>query len=94
MIKCVYLQKGAVMTDKELRRLKRTDLLEIMFYLRDEIDELKKENESLKYRIDELSKAAMNAKTEISDSSVLRIADAVRNIVSESTTENTVQHED
>lgn len=82
------------MTDKELRRLKRTDLLEIMFYLRDEIDELKKENESLKYRIDELSKAAMNAKTEISDSSVLRIADAVRNIVSESTTENTVQHED
>lgn len=82
------------MTDKELRRLKRTDLLEIMFYLRDEIDELKKENESLKYRIDELSKAAMNAKTEISDNSVLRIADAVRNIVSESTTENTVQHED
>lgn len=82
------------MTDKELRRLKRTDLLEIMFYLRDEIDELKKENESLKYRIDELSKAAMNAKTEISDNSVLRIADAVRNIISESTTENTVQHED
>lgn len=82
------------MTDKELRRLKRTDLLEIMFYLRDEIDELKKENESLKYRIDELSKAAMNAKTEISDNSVLRIADAVRNIISESTTKNTVQHED
>ncbi len=73
------------MTDKELKRLKRADLLEIMFYFRDEIDNLKKENESLKSRIDELSKAAMNAKTEISDNSVIRIADAVRNIINEST---------
>lgn len=73
------------MTDKELKRLKRADLLEIMFYLRDEIDNLKKENESLQFRIDELSKAAMNAKTEISDNSVSRIADAVRNIINEST---------
>lgn len=76
------------MTDKELRRLKRADLLEIMFYLRDEIDELKKENESLKSRIDEMSDAAMNERTEISDNSVLRIADAVRNIIKEDKSEN------
>ena len=76
------------MTDKELRRLKRADLLEIMFYLRDEIDELKKENESLKSRIDEMSEAAMNERTEISDNSVLRIAEAVRNIIKEDKSEN------
>lgn len=85
------------MTDKELRRLKRADLLEIMFYLRDELDKLKKENESLKSRIDEMSDAAMKERTEISDNSVLRIADAVRNIINESTagtSEDTIQDGD
>lgn len=85
------------MTDKELRRLKRADLLEIMFYLRDELDKLKKENESLKSRIDEMSDAAMKERTEISDNSVLRIADAVRNIINENTagtSEDTIQDGD
>ena len=36
------------MTDKEIKKLKRADLLEILYYLQKEIEELTKENESLK----------------------------------------------
>ena len=36
------------MTDKELRSLKRADLIEILYYLRRENDELREENEALK----------------------------------------------
>lgn len=43
------------MTDKELRKLKRSDLLEILFYMREENDSLREENNNLKARIDELS---------------------------------------
>lgn len=71
----------AAMTDKELRKLKRSDLLEIMFYLRDELDKLNKENESLKSRIDELSKAALNtgaSNTVLSDELKSQITDAVK----------------
>ncbi len=40
------------MTDQELRRLKRADLNEILYYLQKENDELREENEKLKSRID------------------------------------------
>lgn len=40
------------MTDQELRRLKRADLIEILYYLQKENDELREENEKLKSRID------------------------------------------
>ncbi len=40
------------MTDKELRSLKRADLIEILYYLRRENDELREENEKLKSRLD------------------------------------------
>lgn len=41
------------MTDKELRRLRRKELLELLFYLRRELDEAKKENESLRRQLEE-----------------------------------------
>lgn len=66
------------MTDKELRRLKRSELLELMFYLREELDKLKEENESLKSRIDDLSKAAMESQNNLSDEFVKTISDAVK----------------
>lgn len=40
------------MTDKELRKLKRAELLEILFYLRKENDSLKQENTELKQRLE------------------------------------------
>lgn len=39
------------MTDKEVRKLKRTELLEILFYLEKELEELKQENEELRQRL-------------------------------------------
>ncbi len=51
------------MTDKELRRLKRTELIEILYYMRSEIDELKAENEQLKFRLDAFLKEAIQKKT-------------------------------
>ena len=41
------------MTDKELRKLKRADLLEIMLAQSREIDALRKENVELRERLDE-----------------------------------------
>lgn len=41
------------MTDKELKKLKRTELLELMLYLRQELDLVKHENEELRRRLEE-----------------------------------------
>lgn len=38
------------MTDKEVKKLKRAELLELLFGMRKEIDRLLSENESLKQR--------------------------------------------
>ena len=40
------------MTDKELRKLKRSELMEILYYLQKEVDTLQKENESLKQQLE------------------------------------------
>ncbi len=42
------------MTDKELRKLKRVELIEILYYMRNEIDELQAANQRLETRIDQL----------------------------------------
>lgn len=42
------------MTDKELKKLKRSELIEILYYMRREIDDLRAENEKLESRIDRL----------------------------------------
>ncbi len=48
------IDKGVVlMTDKELQKLKRPELLEILLSLKSESDNLKKENEELRIAIDE-----------------------------------------
>ena len=39
------------MTDKELRKLKRSELMEILYYLQKEVETLQKENESLKQQL-------------------------------------------
>lgn len=39
------------MTDKELRKLSRVELVEILVYLRKEIDALKQENQELRQRL-------------------------------------------
>lgn len=50
------------MTDKELRKLKRADLIEILYYLKRENEELKAENEKLNSRLDALVGEAIRMK--------------------------------
>lgn len=52
------------MTDKELRKLKRADLIEILYYLKRENEELKAENEKLNSRLDALVGEAIRIKNE------------------------------
>lgn len=47
------------MTDKELRRLKRTELLEIVFYLQKEIEDLRQENASLRQSAGSITEDAL-----------------------------------
>ncbi len=39
------------MTDKELKKLKRTDLLEMLFYMQKEMETLRQENENLRQQL-------------------------------------------
>ena len=39
------------MTEKELRKAKKDDLIEMLYYLRTEIDELKAQNDQLRAKI-------------------------------------------
>lgn len=55
------------MTDKELRKLKRSELIEILYYMRQEIDELNEKNKKLEERLDMFIKDAVSDKTEKSD---------------------------
>jgi hypothetical protein len=41
------------MTDAELRKLRRQELLEILFEMRSELDKVKSENERLRKRLEE-----------------------------------------
>lgn len=52
------------MTDKELRKLKRADLIEILYYLKRENEELTEENEKLRSRLDALVGEAIQIKNE------------------------------
>ncbi|MDE6833704.1 MAG: hypothetical protein K2J39_05595 [Ruminococcus sp.] len=40
------------MTDKELHKLKRSELLDLLYYIRKELDKLQEENESLKKQLE------------------------------------------
>lgn len=54
------------MTDKELSKLKRRELLELMFEMRKKLDELSEENEKLRAKLVSFDK--------LDDSDVLRLA--------------------
>jgi|GEM_PF-604880 hypothetical protein len=47
------------MTDKELRKLKRAELIEILYYLKKENEELEEENNRLKDRLYTLAGEAL-----------------------------------
>ncbi len=53
------------MTDKELKKLKRTELLELMLYLRRELDLVKQENETLRSQLNAHSQEQGNIQREL-----------------------------
>ena len=73
------------MTDKELKKLKRADLLEILYYLQKEVEELTKENESLKAQLE-------NSKSSFFENDLDRIVKAVESTVRDAVKE-TVQNQ-
>lgn len=68
------------MTDKEFRKLKRAELLEIIFYLQKEAEDLRRENETLKQSVDELTKTALQSKITLSEESLQQITQAVQTV--------------
>lgn len=65
------------MTDKELRKLKRDELLEILFFLQKEIDNLKQQNQQLEKRLENF---ILNRQS-ISDEDFKRIEEIVKNAI-------------
>ena len=55
------------MTDKELRQMKRAELIEMLYYMRTQIDELQAENHQLKNRLDALVGEAVQKKKSSED---------------------------
>ena len=47
----MMMRRRCRMTDKELRKAKKTDLIEMLYYLRTEIDELKAQNDTLRAKV-------------------------------------------
>ena len=56
------------MTDKELKKLRKSELLELLLYMRKEIDSLKVENQSLEERIEEIEQSGIRELLKIAKS--------------------------
>lgn len=50
------------MTDKQLRRSKKSELIEMLYYMRKELDRLSEENTELRARLDKLVGEALNSR--------------------------------
>lgn len=64
------------MTDKEVRKLKRAELMEILFYLQKEMETLKEENANLRRQLESVTSAKG-----ITDADMERLVTAVKEAV-------------
>ena len=62
-----------MMTDKQVRKLKKAELIETLFYLQKELESVKEENETLK--------AQIKAGVSLSEGELQKITDAVMSAV-------------
>lgn len=68
------------MTDKELHKLKREELLELMFNLQKELDNLRNENTLLKNQIGVFTQTALQAKASLSETALQDITKAFQQV--------------
>lgn len=76
------------MTDKELRKLKRKELLELMYYLQKELEDVKLENAELHKRLEDKAEAQSNANNDILEI-VKKIAGQVDSLCKTKNSKNT-----
>lgn len=57
------------MTDKELRKAKKSELIEILYFLRKELDDVQAENRRLTERLDSFMSIAAQRSTEVTEES-------------------------
>lgn len=76
------------MTDKELRKLKRKELLELMYYLQKELEDIKLENAELHKRLEDKAEAQYNANNDILEI-VKKIAGQVDSLCKTKNSKNT-----
>lgn len=76
------------MTDKELRKLKRKELLELMYYLQKELEDVKLENAKLHKRLEDKAEAQSNANNDILEI-VKKIAGQVDSLCKTKNSKNT-----
>lgn len=76
------------MTDKELRKLKRKELLELMYYLQKELEDVKLENAELHKQLEDKAEAQSNANNDILEI-VKKIAGQVDSLCKTKNSKNT-----
>lgn len=70
------------MTDKELKKLKRGELLEILLFIQKEYDELKEENESLKERLRSLETQSQESADSLSENDLEKVSGIINSSLS------------
>ena len=55
------------MNDKQLRKAKKNELLEMLYYMRKELDKVQEENSQLRKRLDKLVAEAISAKNDTNE---------------------------
>ena len=60
------------MNDKQLRKAKKNELLEMLYYMRRELDKVQEENSQLRERLDKLVAEAISAKNDTNETDVER----------------------
>lgn len=55
------------MTDKQLHKTKKAELLEMLYYMRQELDKVQEENALLRERLDKLVADAISSKNDTSE---------------------------
>lgn len=76
----LFGRQGKHMTDKEFQRLKRSELLELMFNLQKELDNLRNENTLLKQQIGVFTQTALQAKASLSETALQDITKAFQQV--------------